>query len=388
MNINYGDTNLQVRYLEAFLQSEYSSTLRVSGIYDTYTHTNLIEYNKLPKVESVDVFYNHLINDFYDDLKDFRVVRLSNTVTFMSKSISQLPELDVAMDNLKNNGIFEYVRKFGWTITKFITYVVSNETYLIEITQETRKNLIPADAISLINLSTTNIIIGAKLNGNLLVKDTTGTKCCMMVPCEPNTDYLIVHRFEDIDNPDNPSEPIHPTIEVACSPYEQPSLKYTSGSISNNQVFTSEKGTINTYTTVGNSNSIIVAYDYDRRTYLKSILVLKKPSNYSSDFSYINISEFLKEYWLINTKYIDYLLGSVICEYSDEEDIGYAQELLSQICVDYVPSKKGIYTSDFRDAVLRYQRKNNILFSLGYIDMETEAKMLIDVNNKVTMKIY
>ena len=75
MNINYGDTNLQVRYLEAFLQSEYSSTLRVSGIYDTYTHTNLIEYNNLPKVETVDVFYNHLIKDFYDDLKDFRVVR-------------------------------------------------------------------------------------------------------------------------------------------------------------------------------------------------------------------------------------------------------------------------------------------------------------------------
>ena len=302
MNINYGDTNLQVRYLEAFLQSEYSSTLRVSGIYDTYTHTNLIEYNNLPKVETVDVFYNHLIKDFYDDLKDFRVVRLSNTITFMSKSISQLPKLDVAMDNLKNNGIFEYVRKYGWTITKFITYVVSNETYLIEITQENRKNLIPTDAISLINLSTTNISIGAKINGNLLVKDTTGTKCCMMVPCEPNTEYIVIHRFDDIPNPEDPDQPVPPSIEVACSPFEQPSLKYTSGSISNNETFTSEKGTINLYTTVSNTNSLIISYDYDRRTYLKSILVLKKPSNYSSDYDYVNITEFLKEYWLINTK--------------------------------------------------------------------------------------
>ena len=60
MNISYGDTSLTIRYLEAFLQNEYNSTLRVSGIYDTYTHNNLVDYASLPEVLNANAMYEKL----------------------------------------------------------------------------------------------------------------------------------------------------------------------------------------------------------------------------------------------------------------------------------------------------------------------------------------
>lgn len=390
MNLNYGDTNLEVRYLEAFLQNEYSTTLRVSGIYDAYTHETLIEYNNLPKVEDSNSFYDHLIKDFGDYLKDFKVNILSDSITFLSKSVSQLPELQEDMDALRKNGIFLYARQYGWSITKFVSYVSNTERYTIEFSQDNRKNLIPADAISLINLSTSNILTNTILGKNspMIKKDSTGEKCCMIVPCLPDTEYILIHRFETKYDPEDPTIPIYPEIVIGSSPYQYPNLKELSNNIANNKTIQVEKGVSTIYKTSDVANSIILCYDYDRVTYNKSILVIKKPSNYNEDFAFINTSAFILNYWLVNTKYMDYILGSSICEYSDEEDIAYAQDLLDSICKDYHIDKRGIYTENFRDAILRYQHKRNINFALGYIDVETESLMQKDLESNTILTIY
>jgi len=389
MNLNYGDTNLEVRYLEAFLQNEYSSTLRVSGIYDAYTHETLIEYNNLPKVEDANSFYIHVMNDFGEYLSNFKVAILSDSITFLSKSVSQLPELDDDMEALRKNDIFQYVRKYGWSITQFVSYVSNTERYMIQISKDTRKNLIPADAISLINLSTSNILTGTKLDQNspMIKKDSTNAKCCMIVPCLPDTEYILIHRFATEYDPLDPTVPIYPEIVVGSSPYQYPNLKELSNNIKNNELIQVEQGVPTIYKTSGSANSIILSYDYDRLTYNKSILVLKKPSTFDGSFI-IDTSGFILNYWLVNTKYMDYVLGSSICEYSDEEDIAYAQDLLDTVCRDYHIDKKGVYTETFRDAILRYQQKRKITFALGYIDVETETALLKDQESNTSITIY
>lgn len=49
-NINYNDKGLLVQYLQYFLHDNYTSTIRMSGTYDEYTHKKLKEYLDMPNL--------------------------------------------------------------------------------------------------------------------------------------------------------------------------------------------------------------------------------------------------------------------------------------------------------------------------------------------------
>ena len=242
MNIKYGDSNLTVRYLEAFLQEEYNNTLRVSGIYDTYTHNNLIEYINLPKVVSSEEMYDALVSQYsqipieingvteYKSITYcFAVVRTVNTITCSSKSVNKPDDIveqamKYIMDANTQPSLLEFAKEYGWDLTTFISYVDTNSSdeYRIVLTQSKRKNLIPLDTCSLVNLSTEDFIFDSTLGDNVVSKDLTHTYCTMIVPCKPDTEYIICHRFNKVDTNGNqvPSTTRFPRLRssIPCLP--------------------------------------------------------------------------------------------------------------------------------------------------------------------------
>lgn len=441
MNLTYGDTSLSVRYLEAFLQSEYDSTLRVSGIYDTYTHNNLIAYASLPEVLGSNEMYD-ILTETYDELKLFNMSRTVNKIIYQSKATTENPEIEEAMIKLQAT-LFEFVKHYGWSVTKFISSSKSKDLYKIELTQDTRKNLIPSDALSLINLSTENFIFNSVIVDNVIKADESsdiymlltsepedwstryntyyvyngvtqeyelnatdvwesGTffellpkSCCMVIPCEPDTDYIICHR---INNPDPmTNDQLQVRISVASSEYITPNTQDNS-SLLNNTTYKLKQGECSEpFRTSSAAQTLIVSYQYDQLTYNKSILVIKKPNTWENSFipdssepekmvsTFIDTKTFVKSFWLVNSKYLDYLFKSVITEFSSEEDILYVQNLLQSVCKNYQIILPGKYTSDLKDMIFKYQMLNlnddihyPISYALGYLDAETEARLIKD----------
>ena len=405
MNIKYGDSNLTVRYLEAFLQEEYNNTLRVSGIYDTYTHNNLIEYINLPKVASSEEMYDALLSQYsqipivingvteYKSITYcFAIVRTVNTITCSSKSVNKPDDLveqamRYIMDANTQPSLLEFAKEYGWDLTTFISYVDTNSTdeYRIVLTQSTRKNLIPLDTCSLVNLSTEDFMFNSKIEGNVI--STDASYCTMIIPCKPNTEYVICHRF---DNEDGNGDQLPVTFYVGSTNQTFPNqLNNSVSSIEEKSVV---RGTCVTYKTSSKANNILLSYEYDEYAYNNSFLILKKNNLSDTD---IDTDEFIESYWLVHTKFFDYLFGSSISELSDESDIYNVQKLLANILPRRGVETSGIYTEDFRQIVKEYQelykspryldRRPKMFYSLGYIDVQTEGQILKDTENGVQL---
>lgn len=408
MNIKYGDTSLSVRFLEAFLQDEYSSTLRVSGIYDTYTHNNLITYINLPKVVSSEEMYDALLNQ-YDNipityngettnknlLYCFSIVRTIDTIVCSSKSsIKPDDTVEQAMKYLMskqdNVSLLDFVKQYGWNLTSFISYVDTNsvEEYKIVLTQDKRKNLIPLDANSMVNLSTEDIVFRTEISTGIFKTNSSYTNCTMIVPCEPDSDYIICHRF---DNPDEHGEQQPVTLYVGSSKYTNPNVTIST-EVGNVEKLELIQGECVSYKTADNAKKILISYPYEKLSYNTSILIVKKNNLSTED---IDTEEFIKDYWLVNSKFLDYLFGSCITELSSEEEIYKIQSSLQSLLPKKYIKCNGAYTKEFRDVVKEYQelyknplftdRRPKIFYSLGYIDTQTEAQILKDITNGVTL---
>lgn len=413
MNIKYGDTNLSVRYLEAFLQEEYNNTLRVSGIYDTYTHNNLVAYVNLPRVVSSEEMYDALVSNYsqipietengteYKSLTYcFAVVRTLTTITCTSKSVNKPDDLVVQAMNYLRLTLLDFGKKYGWDLTSFISYVDTNseDEYKIVLTQEKRQNLIPLDSSSLINLSSENFVFNSKIQNNTFSGNVSGM-CTMIVPCKPDTEYIFCHRF---DNPDGEGGQNPVSIYIGSSSYIYPNTNtYSSVSNIDSYEVREEEGELVggivqgecvIYKTSSDANNILISYAYDDMSYNTSILVLKKNNLSVED---IDTDEFISEYWLVQSKFLDYLFGSTLNELSDEDDIYYIQNALQSILPKKYIDCNGVYTEDFRNIVKEYQElyKQNrfkdsrprIKYSLGYIDTQTEAQILKDIDNGVQL---
>ena len=406
MNIKYGDSNLSVRYLEAFLQDEYNNTLRVSGIYDTYTHNNLIDYINLPRVVTSEKMYKALLEQYnnipividgqteYKTISYcFSIVRSIDTITCSSKSVNKPDDVVVQamkylMDKNTKPTLLDFAKEYGWNLTTFISYVDTNSSdeYKIVLTQEKRKNLIPLDANSMVNLASENYMFDTIIENNTISK--LRQSCTMIVPCLPDTEYMICHRF---DNPDEEGEQQPVAFFVGNSSNTYPNSN-TNTAVSNIESYSEVRGVCVVYKTDSNARNILISYPYDDSSYNTAFLILKKNNLNVED---VNTAEFVNEFWLIHSKFLDYLFGSSITELSDEDDIFYIQNLLSKI----IPKKgivaSGVYTEEFRQIVKAYQdlnslpsykdRRPKIYYSLGYIDVQTEGQILKDIDNGVEL---
>lgn len=123
MNINYGTENYMVRYLQAFLQENYSNTLRVTGIFDNLTHESLINYLKLPNVSTIDDIENEIINSYPDISRLFNIRREMEGLVFTSKYIDKETAefIEANADSIK-----KLVASMGWILESTNDYVNYN----------------------------------------------------------------------------------------------------------------------------------------------------------------------------------------------------------------------------------------------------------------------
>lgn len=122
MNLNYGTENYVVRYLQAFLQENYSNTLRITGVFDELTHQALINYLKLANTETIDTVEKNLLREFPDLSRLFISTRNNDEIVFESKTINK-----ETSEYITNNvsAIKELVSSLGWElgdINDFVDY--------------------------------------------------------------------------------------------------------------------------------------------------------------------------------------------------------------------------------------------------------------------------
>lgn len=123
MNINYGTDNYMVRYLQAFLQENYSNTLRVTGVFDELTHQSLINYLKLPNTSTIDEVENKMKENYPDITRLFNITRGLDEIILSSKTINK-ETADFIDTNIE--GIRELSSSLGWTIESINDYINYN----------------------------------------------------------------------------------------------------------------------------------------------------------------------------------------------------------------------------------------------------------------------
>lgn len=104
---------------------------------------------------------------------------------------------------------------------------------------------------------------------------------------------------------------------------------------------------------------------------------------YKSKFG-INFSTFTTNPWIVNSKFMSYLLGQSITPYSRSEDITYAQNLIKKIYPLYNDSFiPGYYSDLLRELIEKYQRSK---VSYGIGDLNKDGK--IDEIDYLLLKRY
>lgn len=373
-NINYKDTSLATRYLQAFLQTEEDSTLRASGVYDEYTHNALITYMELPEVLDANTVYEKLVLKYPNIPQYFKVECTVSTIVLTCRVVDDV--MTSYVDMLRQD-IYEFVNSMGWSISNFVSFEDDSEIIRIVITQDDRKNFIPKSAISMINLNVDKYFEDTGFVSNKIAK--VNNKCLCVIPCKPDHTYTV---FVDAT-----------TCKVATSD-------------------TSINGEFNDITTVMNLSTITLlpsTADYTPKICYKQIKTSSVTQTILVETAYINAypsiwvlditnypqtavekyTDTLKyplfaQAWSINTKFFDYLFGMAITEYSDDLNISYIQEILNKLYPGYIIKANGVW-SDLMTALIRsYQLTNGIIFSIGRIDAETESLMLKDVEDSKT----
>lgn len=398
-SINYKDTSLATRYLQAFLQNEEDSTLRASGIYDEYTHDALITYMELPEVLSVNKVYSNLILKYPKIPDYFKVERTPTTILLTCRVIN---DVMIEYVNTLRVDIYEYVKMMGWSVTKFVSFEDDSDIIQIEFTKESRKNLIPKSAITMINQNVDRYVVntGFRQNGKVepvvpraLPGETTPknrSECLCILPCLPDHTYVIF-----VDAPtDTTGIWATPNFSIAESSTVSDGIFDEGTALRNIQTVSILPETDEFHpslcmvkrTVLSSSHSVLINTFFNtQQPDYPNIWMLDITDYHETDFEkYTDVSletgySVFREKWAIHSKFFDYLYGMAISKYSSDMNIAYLQDLLMQLYPGTIKASTGVWLSQMTFIIRDYQKKNGILFSIGYVDTETESLMLKDI---------
>lgn len=207
MNISQGDTSLIVRYIQTFLQEYYTETMRVSGIYDEYTHENLIIYLSKPNISDSYKVAQDMMDEFPELRTLFNMFFTPDTVQFISKTKAQ-PVKDFLQKEDTYNAISKSAQQHGWVLDKYIASGNNNtEKYEVVLGTNGKENIVPnRDLLPMINLFNNKYLMNLSIyndgaGGGDLEELQTGinddrTKLSY-IEIEPNSKYTIYHGYPD-----------------------------------------------------------------------------------------------------------------------------------------------------------------------------------------------
>lgn len=176
--INFGDTGLQVQYLQNFLKDNFNKNIHLSDEYDKDTHEALIEYLKLPEVVSCYEIKDKLIKRFtYKEenppnklidgggIWNFDFDMTLTEITFFNRPINQCFDNGLIFISEHIDELNEFCKQFGWYVSYYSKFNYNNDTkstdsLKITITKESREQLLPVnDIIKMINFSTNDYLL-------------------------------------------------------------------------------------------------------------------------------------------------------------------------------------------------------------------------------------
>lgn len=200
MNLLYETNNYVVRYLQAFLQENYSTTVSISGIYDSVTHNSLLNYLRMPNVASVDIFQRDLKSEYPELFDYFVIYRNKDDITFVSKSNND--ETKEYMNNIRYD-LMDYSKKYGYLVSEFTNYNNSDVDKLrIVIKSSGRENVFPnKDMLCMINAFTNDYMYGMAIRDGVGQDDIIHTSDhykVAVIPSEPNKEYTIAHGYTQV----------------------------------------------------------------------------------------------------------------------------------------------------------------------------------------------
>lgn len=368
MNVTFKDKNLPVRYLQSFLQIEFNNTLRISGIYDEYTHENLLKYLKLPKVLETYTVYELLVTAYPTLPQYFRIELTTDEIIFTCNLITD-PVMDLITE--MRDTFADRLNSYGWEIIDFISFEDNAETVYIKIAKENRTNILPKELLGLVNQNINHYLPNYEINENHIKEqeDEETPHVLCIIPCEPSKTY-----FVRVGNGNK-------AYTIASS-----DTKITD-TISEDYVLLENSETKTTdmlYTVSSNAHTIFIDTEQEvdenniSDVYV-NIWVLDTTNGI--DFDILESSNMFNGIWTINTKFFDYLYGQAITEYSDEMNLTILQEMLIKLYPSVGIVKDGRWNGKMRATIEDYQKKNMIPFGFGYLDIQTESLMLKDIDD-------
>ena len=201
MNIHYGDEGMIIKYIQFFLQENYSRSIIPSGIYDMETHRNLLEYLRLSNLELNPHTVRIKLQEQIPELgKYFVSTTEAETITFTAKGTVKTVLYDdvTYYDFLTNEKekIYKAVSDLGWTVEKYSNVNSNTEKYTITITTSNRRNYFPNhEMLYFVNSFLNQYIYKMKFDGIRFAKDLENKYRLAVIPCEPNTRYTIYHGY-------------------------------------------------------------------------------------------------------------------------------------------------------------------------------------------------
>lgn len=459
MNLNYGSDHYIVRYLQAFLQENYSSTIAVSGIYDENTHSALIGYLNLPNTETIDYVQRQVIDNYPELLVKFVVTRGLDSIIFTSKSTNQ--DTKDYMEGIESS-LSLFVNNFGWEITEFTNYNNSDVTkFKIVITSSGRENKFPnSEMMCMMNQFDNNYYYNLSIRDGVGIDDmihSSDSFKIAIIPCSPNQTFTIAHGYSRptpivigssqfyVDDIIKGNLPVDNVLQLDLA--SGASVAYTTTANCKNLIIQMPyNGLLNEETTTVkvpvklgdvNLNNIIDQTDRDLLSefiktgqefkgaqfvaadinqdgvvnnddlalldrflnkeisslgvaYYNEIIehsssnlskLLVVSGDYAQDTE-INIpfSSYATDPWMVHDKFLNYLLDRAITKYSDVDTIYYLQKLVSALYREYSPESVGTYDFALRNIIRDYQKRHKLAFTTGYLDVETEAMMLKELD--------
>lgn len=405
MNLNTESTGYIVKYLQTFLQTHYSTTVRVTGKYDDDTHHALVKYLSIPDKETMQEVLVQSLDKFPDLDKYFTYQLGPDKVFFTSKNREPNPEVSTAMFAMMTS-YSTFLSSVSWKLELFNPY---DAPYKITIGALPIESIFPRNELQcMVNQFDNNFRYNLMIRdgGSIrdIIEDPTGLHKIAVINCIGNQDYTITHG--DVGN--------NQVVIGSTQAYDDDiqALPLISGSVITRTV---EAGQRIGYTTSPNARNLIIQVPAFSQIVVNptsqtaespnvnNLLVIKGSYTQCTDIPFLSYAE---SPWLVNDSFISYLLNMSITPYSDSSNIYYAQKLIKSIYPDqYDIPNHGIWDSGLQKVIKTFQDSVNptwtgiienpdlarnivVPFALGYLDPVTEGLLITRNPTKVVNSLY
>lgn len=372
MNINLGDSNHVVRYIQKLLQENYNDRLIITGTYDRNTHNSFIEYMYQSDSVGMRTLISKITEDFSYIIDNFRIIEGSNEISMISKTSQYNVDIENFMTQSKTE-LQYYFDDYGWQITDYNGY---SAPYKITVKSKEIYSPFPREEFyNMVNLFTGRFQYNMAMRDDSGIHDivhktiskeygNSGNYKVTTISAKPYTKYYIAHNgsfsmhlvigtsivnFKDIND-----VPVKDVVEVDLPP-----------------------GHIYEYETRISAENIIIQCPCGKLTEpidgeIDNFLVTR------GDINKVPVEDFILEPWSIHDKFITHILNYGINNKSDQDYIYYIQRMAQIIDSKYNEFYVGDYDNELKKLIEDIQNKYSIKYKNGYIDADTET-ILVDL---------